>query len=94
MAEKENKKVRSKKSRRKKNLLKLCSVMNRVCMDAVDREVIKRFRTFIDTCDEDITKVSLQSILKKPKDVDISLFVEGLQPYIKHYIYMMKREKE
>jgi hypothetical protein len=93
MPDKENKKVVQKKARRKTNLLKLYSQMNKSSLDAVDKEVAKRFRTLIDTIEEDITKSSLQQILKSSKDVVLSSFHENLQPYVKHFIFMSKREK-
>jgi hypothetical protein len=93
MPTKDRNKVKTKKSRRKTNLLRLCSEMNKAAKDAVDKEITKRFKTLIDTSEEDITKSSLDVILKHMKDVDISIFHESLQPYIKHYIFMIKREK-
>lgn len=78
---------------KKINLLKLYSEMNKLSNDAVDKEVIKRFKIIIDTSEEDITKKSLHLILKEPKSVDISEFNDSLQPYIKHYLFLFKRSK-
>ena len=86
-------KGRAKTSKRKTNLSKLCTEMNKLVLDAVDREIIRRFKIIIDTSEEDITKVSLSAILNDPKNVDLSNFHESLQPYIKHYIFMLKRDK-
>ncbi|MBN2158427.1 MAG: hypothetical protein JW807_03455 [Spirochaetes bacterium] len=83
----------SKIKTKKVNLLKLYSEMNKLGNDAVDKEVIKRFKVIIDTCDEDITKKSLAFILKEPKSVIISDFSDSLQPYIKHYLFLNKRNK-
>jgi hypothetical protein len=94
MTGKDKAKPRAKKSKRKTNLLRLCTEMNRVALDAVDKEVTKRFKTLIDTSEEDITKASLELILKQSKDVVISSFHESLQPYIKHYLFMVKRERK
>ncbi|MBN1497223.1 MAG: hypothetical protein JXA07_10675 [Spirochaetes bacterium] len=82
-------KIRTKKI----NLLKLYSEMNKLSNDAVDKEVIKRFKIIIDTSDEDITKKSLSLILKEPKNVNVADFSDSLQPYIKHYLFLMKRSK-
>jgi len=84
-------KSKTKRPKRKTNLLRLCSEMNKVTLDAVDKEVTKRFRTLIDAAEEDITKTSLQSVLKNWKEADLSQFHESLQPYVKHYIFMVKR---
>jgi hypothetical protein len=78
-------------SKKKGNLLKLYGLMNRMVRDAVDKEVVKRFKTIIDTSEEDISKTMLRDILKDYQRVEISSFREALQPYIKHYVFMMKR---
>ena len=84
--------VKAKKGRKNVNLARLCSEMNKMVKDAVDREVIKRFKIIIDTAEEDITKVSLQQLIKDTDDTDISSFSENFQAYIKHYIFMKKRD--
>ena len=72
--------------------MKLYSEMYKLSNDAVDKEVIKRFKIIIETSEEDITKKSLNLILKEPKIVNISDFNDSLQPYIKHYLFLMKRD--
>ncbi|MCX7680217.1 MAG: hypothetical protein N2316_13515 [Spirochaetes bacterium] len=86
-------KTKSKAGKKKANLLKLCTEMNKLAIDAVDREVIKRFRILIDAAEEDITKTGLSAILKDWKEIDLSQFHESFHPYIKHYIFMMKRKQ-
>jgi hypothetical protein len=86
--------TRSSKVKTKKvNLLKLYSEMNKMSNDAVDKEVIKRFKIIIDTIEEDITKKSLLLILKEPKNVTVTEFGDSLQPYIKHYLFLIRRTK-
>lgn len=92
--EKAKPKAKPGKPRRKNNLLKLCSEMNRLVIDAVDKEVVKRFKTLIDTSAEEITKASLDAVLKNPGDIEAGSFHESLQPYIKHYIFMVKRNSK
>jgi len=87
-------KPKSSKKKKKVNLIRLYSEMNKLAEDAVDKEVIKRFKTMVDSIEEDITKVSLSAILKEPKNVDVYSFHDGLQPYIKHYLFMLKRSKK
>ena len=65
--------------------------MNKLAVDAVDKEVVKRFKILIDTNTEEITKASLDQIFSNPLDVNVNSFHESLQPYIKHYIFMCKR---
>ena len=82
------------KNRSKKvNLLKLYAEMNKLSLDAVDKEVIKRFKIIIDTIEEDITKKSLLQVLRDQKSVVASEFGDALQPYIKHYLFLDKRDK-
>lgn len=83
-----------KKKKKNANLAKLCSDMSKIAIDAVDKEVIKRFKTMIDTYEDDITKVSLTAIMKDPKSVDLNSYNENIQPYIKHYLFMAKRNKK
>jgi hypothetical protein len=81
-----------KKQKKKTNLLKLCSVMNNYADDANDKEIIKRFKTTItSSVNEDISKISLANILKRPEDVSTNEFSESIQPYIKHYLFMINR---
>ncbi len=84
-------KVKTAKRTKKDNLSRLYAEMNKLSNDAVDREVIKRFKIIIDTCENDITKKILSSVLRDPHGVDISSFDEILQPYIKHYVFLYKR---
>jgi len=92
-ATKAKKTTRTKISKRKSNLSKLCTEMNKMTFDAVDREIIKRFKIIIDTSEEDIAKTSMLSIIQEPKSVDLHSYHESLQPYIKHYLFMLKREQ-
>lgn len=84
-------KSKSSKTRKKTNLSKLCTQMNKMSVDAVDKEIIKRFKIIIDTSDEDISKSNLEMIINEPSDVEASNYHESLQPYIKHYLFMLKR---
>ena len=68
--------------------------MSQLIVDAVDKEIVKRFKVIIDTMEEDITKTTLQAIMKQPESLDLSTFSEGVQPYIRHYIFMVKRAAE
>jgi hypothetical protein len=83
-----------KKKRKNTNLSRLWKEMNHLSTDAVDKEIIKRFRTIIDTMEEDITKNNLSLIMKEPKNFDLNSLHEALQPYIKHYLFMSKRNQK
>lgn len=79
------------RSKRKTNLNRLYTAMNKMSADAVDKEILKRFKILIDTSDEDLPKIRVDEILKTPEVVDLPQFHESLQPYIKHYLFMIKR---
>ncbi|MCP4130624.1 MAG: hypothetical protein GY754_06545 [bacterium] len=68
--------------------------MNKFTLDAVDREIIKRFKIIIDSSEEDLNRTRLDEILNSPSDVDVGSYHESLQPYIKHYLFMLKRSKK
>ena len=89
-AKKTVKAVRSNK--KKTNLLRLYAEMTKLIVDAVDREIVKRFKIIVDTGDGDITKQNLLAILKEPETTNPSSYEERLQPYIKHYLFMLKRK--
>ncbi|MFW5808409.1 MAG: hypothetical protein ACOC2H_03150 [Spirochaetota bacterium] len=82
------------RSRRKTNLTRLYTTMNKMTQDAVDKEIVKRFKILIDTSDEDLPKVRIDEILKDPGNTDVSQFHESLQPYIRHYLFMNKRQSK
>ncbi len=90
----EDNRIRATKTKRKENLLKLISHMNKLANDAVDREITKRFKTIVDTLEKDITKLNLKTILSDSKNVDLYSFDESIQPYIKHYLFMFKRNSK
>jgi len=79
-------------NKRKTNLLKLYSEMNKLIVDAVDREIVKRFKIIVETGEDDISKQSLLTVLKEPDATDPMSYEERLQPYIKHYLFMLKRK--
>ena len=85
------KKVR--KNIKKTNLTKLYNQMHKMSLDAVDNEIIKRFKILIDASEEDVPKIDIDQLVSDPKSTDTSTFPEGLQPYVKHYIFMTKRDK-
>ena len=76
---------------KKTNLTKLCSEMTKLSSDAVDKEIIKRFKVVIDASDDDLAKTSIDKIINKAETVDLNDYHEGIQPYIKHYLFMIKR---
>ncbi len=90
-----NKKDNAAKAKKRSNLGRLCSEMSKYVVDANDKEIIKRFKTTISSSsEEDITKSTLDVILKSPKEVEMNTFSESMQPYIKHYLFMIKRNKK
>lgn len=86
--------TKKQQQKRKNNLLKLCTEMSKYAEDANDKEIVKRFKTSITSAvNEDISKTSLNLIIKNPEEVEIGDFSENIQPYLKHYMFMVNREK-
>jgi hypothetical protein len=83
--------VKKKPGKRKVNLLKLYDLLNEQIKDAVDKEVAKRFKSVIDACENDIKKTDLSNIIRHYEKIDADAYGEVLQPYIQHYIFMMRR---
>lgn len=79
------------KGRRRTNLLKVCSAMNKLAIDAVDKEVVKRFKTVIDSIDDDITKSLASLIINHYNELELKAVPEIFHPYVKHYLFMKKR---
>lgn len=84
---------KAKMKRKKVNLTRLYTEMNKRSLEANDKEIIKRFKIIIDSSEEDLPKISVDSIIKDPASVDFSSYHESFQPYIKHYLYMIKRDR-
>jgi hypothetical protein len=78
-------------TKNKPNLKKLLAKMDTMSCDAIDREVVKRFKILIETSNLDIPKTMLDEILKNTKNIDISSIDENIQPYIRHFLLMLKR---
>lgn len=85
--------TKSRKNIKKTNLTRLYNLMHKMSTDAVDNEIMKRFKVLIDACEEDLPKVHIDALISEPKNADTSVFPEGLLPYVKHFIYMVKRDK-
>ena len=85
--------TKSRKNIKKTNLTRLYNQMHKLASDAVDNEIMKRFKVLIDAVEEDLPKTHIDALISEPKSADISVFPEGLLPYVKHFIYMVKRDK-
>lgn len=83
---------KAKKNVKKTNLLRLYNRMTKLTSDAVDNEIVKRFKILIDASEEDLPKIEIDTVLNDPNNTDTHAFPEGLQPYVKHYIFMVKRD--
>ncbi len=83
---------KTRKNVRKTNLLRLYNRMTKLTSDAVDNEIVKRFKILIDASEEDLPKIEIDALLNDQENTDTHSFPEGLQPYVKHYIFMVKRE--
>lgn len=83
---------KTRKNVRKTNLLRLYNRMTKLSSDAVDNEIVKRFKILVDASEEDLPKIEIDALLNNLSNIDTHTFPEGLQPYVKHYVFMVKRE--
>ena len=63
-------------------------------MDAVDKEVVKRFKTVIDSATEDITKSLVDQVINNSDELQINVIPEMFHPYVKHFLFMKKRNSK
>lgn len=84
--------IKANRHKKKTNMLRLYSEMNKFVADAVDREILKRFKIIIESADDDITKSSVDAVIKHTDEIEVRQYHESLHPYIKHYVFMKKRD--
>ena len=85
--------TKSRKNIKKTNLTKLYNQMHKLASDAVDNEIMKRFKVIIYAAEEYLPKIHIDALLGEPKSADISVLPERLLTYVKHFIYMVKRDR-
>lgn len=73
---------------------KLIEAMKRLCNEVNDHEICKRLENLILTSKEDLNMLVVNSLLEKPMDFEPKEIPEPFTQYVKHFIYMVKRNEK
>ncbi|MCB1192451.1 MAG: hypothetical protein H7A23_19430 [Leptospiraceae bacterium] len=73
---------------------KLLEAMKRLSNEVNDHEICKRLESLILTSKEDLNMLVVNSLLEKPLDFEPKEIPEPYTQYVKHFIYMVKRNEK
>ncbi|PJZ28856.1 phosphatidylinositol phospholipase [Leptospira kmetyi] len=73
---------------------KLLNAMKKMSLEVNDYEICKRLETIMMTSKEDLSQVVVKSLLDNPLDFDPKTLPEPYGQYIRHFVYMVKRNKK
>lgn len=79
-------------SRSNPGVARLLSAMKKLTREVNDQEICRRLEILINSEKEDLPPSSVKSLLEDPADFDPSAVSEPYTQYVKHYLYMVKRE--
>ena len=77
-----------------RNILWLCSEMEKMAQDVNDREICKRLRHFAGRTEYDLSHETIMPIRSRRAEVDVGLIPEPLLPFFRHYQFMKKRNAQ
>ncbi|MBU43612.1 MAG: hypothetical protein CMN76_10355 [Spirochaetaceae bacterium] len=80
-------------SRSNPGVARLLSAMKKLTREVNDQEICRRLEILINSEKEDLPPSSVKSLLEDPADFDPSVVSEPYTQYVKHYLYMVKREE-
>ncbi len=80
-------------SRSNPGVARLLSAMKKLTREVNDQEICRRLEILINSEKEDLPPSSVKSLLEDPADFDPSMVSEPYTQYVKHYLYMVKREE-
>ncbi|RHX84058.1 phosphatidylinositol phospholipase [Leptospira stimsonii] len=73
---------------------KLLNAMKKMSLEVNDYEICKRLETIMMTSKEDLSQVVVKSLLDNPTDFDPKTLPEPYGQYIRHFVYMVKRNRK
>ena len=76
------------------NLLWLCSEMERMAEDVIDREICRRLRQFAGQVEFDLPGDVVHQIRSRGRSVEIETIPEPLLPFYRHFAFMLKRRRK
>lgn len=71
---------------------KLLAAMRKMIREVNDREICNRLEILASSEKEDIPQNVIKELLENPLNFDVSKIKEPYVQYVKHYIFMVKRE--
>lgn len=74
-------------------MARLLSAMKKLTREVNDQEICRRLEILINSEKEDLPPSSVKSLLENPSDFDPSSVAEPYTQYVKHYLYMVKRDE-
>ena len=75
-----------------RNLHWLCTEMERLSDDVIDREICKRLRQFAGRIEYDLPDEVVRQLRGRSQTVSEELIPEALMPFYRHYNFMLRRE--
>ena len=80
-------------SKNNQGIQKLLSVMKKMIREVNDKEICNKLEILVSSEKEDIPPHMIKDLLESPLTFDASKVPEPYTQYVKHYIYMVKREE-
>jgi len=80
-------------SKNNQGIQKLLSVMKKMIREVNDKEICNKLEILVSSEKEDIPANMIKDLLESPLTFDASKVPEPYTQYVKHYIYMVKREE-
>ncbi|TGK20186.1 hypothetical protein EHO61_06740 [Leptospira fluminis] len=73
---------------------KLLNAMKKLTMEVNDNEILRRLETLMATSKEDLNQAVVRSLLENPLEFDPKSVPEPYAQYVRHFVYMVKRNKK
>jgi hypothetical protein len=67
--------------------------MRRLSVEVNDYEICKRLETLLLTSKEDLPMIQIKALIEKPLDFEPKEIQEPYTQYVRHFIYMVKRNE-
>jgi len=68
--------------------------MEELSLDAIDKEVCKKFRELLATGSIPVHLSMIHAMLRTPENVSIESVTDELRPFFRHYQFMVSRDKK
>ncbi|MCB1142717.1 MAG: hypothetical protein H7A24_04240 [Leptospiraceae bacterium] len=78
----------------KQGFSKLLEAMRKLSIDVNDREICKKLETLMLTSKDDLNVLSIKTLLQNPMEFDPKDVPDPYTQYVKHFIYMVKRNEK